>query len=216
VTELTGSLEGGGDSTAVLAMSADSSLEGKGQLLEKGLKFVLLVPDAKDVADNASTSGFSESFAIGKAGKKKPDNATKGGVRGSTGGRGSTEKSTAELSGGQMALLGLSFVFAAALHRRSPLYLLDEVDAALDESNQKTVGAIINKIFDDEGASATTSAGASTTGSSSNTMRGSSRACLGGGSQVLCVSHHVGFQQQARNVITVVMRDGQSIVTSNI
>lgn len=36
-------------------------------------------------------------------------------------------KSTAELSGGQRSLLGLSFVFAAALHKRSPLYLLDEV-----------------------------------------------------------------------------------------
>ena len=36
-------------------------------------------------------------------------------------------RSTAELSGGQRALLGLSFVFAAALHKRSPLYLLDEV-----------------------------------------------------------------------------------------
>ena len=36
-------------------------------------------------------------------------------------------RSTLELSGGQLALLGLSFVFAAALHKRNPLYLLDEV-----------------------------------------------------------------------------------------
>lgn len=36
-------------------------------------------------------------------------------------------RSISELSGGQLSLLGLSFVFAAALHKRSPLYLLDEV-----------------------------------------------------------------------------------------
>jgi ABC-type dipeptide/oligopeptide/nickel transport system ATPase subunit len=39
-------------------------------------------------------------------------------------------KSTEELSGGQRALLGLSFVFAAALHKTSPLYLLDEVQSS--------------------------------------------------------------------------------------
>ena len=38
-----------------------------------------------------------------------------------------SSRSTLELSGGQLALLGLSFVFAAALHKRNPLYLLDEV-----------------------------------------------------------------------------------------
>lgn len=38
-----------------------------------------------------------------------------------------TYKSIDELSGGQKALLGISFVFACALDRQQPLYLLDEV-----------------------------------------------------------------------------------------
>ena len=39
-------------------------------------------------------------------------------------------------------------MFAAALHKSSPLYLLDEVDAALDEGNQRTVGGVISRIFE--------------------------------------------------------------------
>lgn len=51
-----------------------------------------------------------------------------------------------ELSGGQQVLLALAFLFACALHnKKSPLYLLDEVDAALDEANQR---AIANAIGD--------------------------------------------------------------------
>ena len=42
-------------------------------------------------------------------------------------------KEVQSLSGGEKSLLGLTFIFASALHKRSPLYLLDEVDAALDE-----------------------------------------------------------------------------------
>lgn len=52
-----------------------------------------------------------------------------------------------ELSGGQKSLLSLSYVFACALHRQYPLYLMDEIDAALDEKNQKVVARIISKLF---------------------------------------------------------------------
>lgn len=53
----------------------------------------------------------------------------------------------AQLSGGQKTLLSLSFIFAVATFHRSMFYLLDEVDAALDETNQAIVAKAIKKIF---------------------------------------------------------------------
>lgn len=46
------------------------------------------------------------------------------------------ERSPHELSGGQQALLGLSLVLALSTYQAPPLCLLDEIDAALDETNQ--------------------------------------------------------------------------------
>ena len=39
------------------------------------------------------------------------------------------------LSGGEKALVALAFVFAVFLARPSPFYILDEVEAALDDAN---------------------------------------------------------------------------------
>jgi len=52
-----------------------------------------------------------------------------------------------ELSGGQKGLLSLAFVFALCNLRPSPLYLLDEVDAALDEENQHMIAEVIANFF---------------------------------------------------------------------
>jgi hypothetical protein len=86
-------------------------------MLENGLKFVLLSTDDCDkdtgVGKIDKTNG---QFDDGKDAKKFKRSMIQ-----------ANHRSTDELSGGQMALLGLSFVFAAALHKRSPLYLLDEV-----------------------------------------------------------------------------------------
>lgn len=46
------------------------------------------------------------------------------------------ERSPQELSGGQQAMLGLALVLALSSYQAPPLCLLDEVDAALDETNQ--------------------------------------------------------------------------------
>jgi ABC-type transport system involved in cytochrome bd biosynthesis fused ATPase/permease subunit len=81
--------------------------------IEEGLKFVLL----DDVATAAGTVLKGKGDGTGLKGKGD----------GNIGTDNRYHKSTEELSGGQRALLGLSFVFAAALHKRSPLYLLDEV-----------------------------------------------------------------------------------------
>lgn len=55
------------------------------------------------------------------------------------GDHGIAERSPQELSGGQQALLGLALVLALSSYQRPPLCLLDEVDAALDETNQARI-----------------------------------------------------------------------------
>ncbi|EQC31577.1 hypothetical protein, variant [Saprolegnia diclina VS20] len=54
-----------------------------------------------------------------------------------------SRQTTRELSGGQLTLLGLAYVFALAHYSASPLYILDEIDAALDEHNQLVVADLI-------------------------------------------------------------------------
>lgn len=53
--------------------------------------------------------------------------------------------STNELSGGQRTLLGLAFVLSIAKYQPSPVYILDEVDAALDEGNQARVATLVSQ-----------------------------------------------------------------------
>eukprot|EP00912_Choanoflagellata_sp_UC4_P002083 UC4_evm1s1327 len=55
--------------------------------------------------------------------------------------------SLVELSGGQRSLLALSLVLSLLLFKPAPLYILDEVDAALDENNTQNVGTMIKKNF---------------------------------------------------------------------
>jgi soluble cytochrome b562 len=87
-------------------------------ILENGLKFVLLSTDDCDKdAGGGNIDEGKDQFSDGKVAKKSKRSVIQA----------KSHRSTDELSGGQMALLGLSFVFAAALHKRSPLYLLDEV-----------------------------------------------------------------------------------------
>ena len=100
-----------GKNVDIVAVSPDGQVE-------KGLKFVLL--DTVATADGLTrrrgesvnkVDMFDKVFGS----KENIDSHYR------------SHRSTEELSGGQRALLGLSFVFAAALHKRSPLYLLDEV-----------------------------------------------------------------------------------------
>lgn len=52
-----------------------------------------------------------------------------------------------ELSGGQRSLLALSFVLALMKFKPAPLYILDEIDAALDLSHTQNIGIMIKKHF---------------------------------------------------------------------
>eukprot|EP00798_Chlamydomonas_sp_ICE-L_P030713 gene30713-35741_t len=94
------------------------------------------------------------------------------------GGKDSTEEdwssSLEQLSGGQRTLISLALLLAVAQHgQRSSLFLLDEVDAALDEHNQAAVARLLHAL------------------------------AVGGGVQVLCVSHNVTFHKMCDLLVTV-------------
>lgn len=57
------------------------------------------------------------------------------------------KESLTELSGGQRSLVALSLILALLLYNPAPLYILDEVDAALDQSHTTNIGAMIKKHF---------------------------------------------------------------------
>ncbi|KAI8005601.1 Structural maintenance of chromosomes protein 2-1 [Camellia lanceoleosa] len=57
------------------------------------------------------------------------------------------KQSLSELSGGQRSLLALSLILALLLFKPAPLYILDEVDAALDLSHTQNIGRMIKTQF---------------------------------------------------------------------
>ncbi|KAK9866148.1 hypothetical protein WJX84_002772 [Apatococcus fuscideae] len=57
------------------------------------------------------------------------------------------KESLTELSGGQRSLLALSLILALLLFKPAPLYILDEVDAALDLSHTQNIGRMIRAHF---------------------------------------------------------------------
>ena len=52
-----------------------------------------------------------------------------------------------QFSGGQKTLLAIAFVWSVATVGNSPLFLFDEVDSALDESNQSILAGLIKDFF---------------------------------------------------------------------
>ncbi|GAB2265441.1 Structural maintenance of chromosomes protein 2-2 [Dionaea muscipula] len=57
------------------------------------------------------------------------------------------KQSLSELSGGQRSLLALSLILSLLLFKPAPLYILDEVDAALDLSHTQNIGRMIKTHF---------------------------------------------------------------------
>jgi len=60
---------------------------------------------------------------------------------------GTWKKGLTELSGGQKSICALSLIFSLLKSRPSPLYILDEIDAALDASHTEAMGRMIQKEF---------------------------------------------------------------------
>eukprot|EP00818_Percolomonas_sp_WS_P008668 CAMPEP_0117435230 /NCGR_PEP_ID=MMETSP0759-20121206/369_1 /TAXON_ID=63605 /ORGANISM="Percolomonas cosmopolitus, Strain WS" /LENGTH=1199 /DNA_ID=CAMNT_0005226761 /DNA_START=151 /DNA_END=3750 /DNA_ORIENTATION=+ len=57
------------------------------------------------------------------------------------------KESLMELSGGQRSLLGLSLILAFLRCKPAPLYILDEIDAALDPSHTQNIGLMLQRRF---------------------------------------------------------------------
>jgi structural maintenance of chromosome 2 len=55
--------------------------------------------------------------------------------------------SLTELSGGQRSLLALSLILSMLLFKPAPMYILDEVDAALDLSHTQNIGNMLRTHF---------------------------------------------------------------------
>lgn len=57
------------------------------------------------------------------------------------------KESLTELSGGQRSLVALSLILALLLFKPAPMYILDEIDAALDPSHTQNIGAMLRAHF---------------------------------------------------------------------
>ena len=57
------------------------------------------------------------------------------------------KESLSELSGGQRSLLALSLILSLLLFKPAPMYILDEVDAALDLSHTQNIGSMLKTHF---------------------------------------------------------------------
>jgi len=57
------------------------------------------------------------------------------------------KESLGELSGGQRSLVALSLILAMLKFKPAPIYILDEVDAALDVSHTQNIGTMIKRHF---------------------------------------------------------------------
>lgn len=57
------------------------------------------------------------------------------------------KESLSELSGGQRSLVALSLILAMLKYKPAPLYILDEVDAALDLSHTQNIGNMLRNHF---------------------------------------------------------------------
>merc|ERR1712072_881738 len=55
--------------------------------------------------------------------------------------------SLTELSGGQKSLLALSLILSLLLFKPAPMYILDEIDAALDLSHTQNIGVMLRSHF---------------------------------------------------------------------
>ncbi|KAH8620428.1 SMC proteins Flexible Hinge Domain RecF RecN SMC N terminal domain [Trypanosoma vivax] len=60
---------------------------------------------------------------------------------------GKERESLSELSGGQRSLLALCLILAILRVRQAPMYILDEVDAALDPSHTQSIGKMLQTHF---------------------------------------------------------------------
>lgn len=85
--------------------------------------------------------------AMAKLMLHKPNDGVDQGLELKVGFNNSWKQSLSELSGGQRSLLALSLILALLRYQPAPLYILDEIDSALDLSHTQNIGLMIKKFF---------------------------------------------------------------------
>lgn len=90
-----------------------------------GGSFARLAPPEGQPEDSISTAGLEVRVCLG----------------------GVWKSSLTELSGGQRSLIALSLILALLKTKPAPMYILDEVDAALDLSHTQNIGRLIKTRF---------------------------------------------------------------------
>jgi chromosome segregation ATPase len=108
---------------------------GRGRLRLVGERTPRLVLGGEDAADTEQAG--SDPAALGVEDEEAADTAgdAGSGVEIEVTPAGKATRRLSLLSGGEKALVALAFVFAVFLARPSPFYILDEVEAALDDAN---------------------------------------------------------------------------------
>jgi len=111
----------------------------------------------KDVTLNecfkAVSANFEKIFSLLLKGARatlkpsKPDEGVSSGVEIAVALGNTWKQSLSELSGGQRSLLALSLILAIAAKNPAPIYILDEIDAALDPSHTQNIGIMLKKQF---------------------------------------------------------------------
>lgn len=100
---------------------------------------------------NAIAKNFSELFAkLSPGGEAKlilenPEDPFSGGLEIEAKPAGKDVKRIEAMSGGEKAIIALAFVFAIQRYKPAPFYLLDEIDAHLDDANVKRVADLIKE-----------------------------------------------------------------------
>ncbi|KAH8280520.1 hypothetical protein KR018_009063 [Drosophila ironensis] len=98
---------------------------------------------------NRNFSGIFSSLLPGAEAKLNPvkTDGCLTGLEIRVGFNGTWKESLGELSGGQKSLVALSLVLAMLKFSPAPLYILDEVDAALDMSHTQNIGSMLKQHF---------------------------------------------------------------------
>ena len=87
--------------------------------------------------------GCQAKLALHKPDPSNPDKGVENGLCLNVAFNGQWKKSLSELSGGQRSLLALSLILALLKFQPAPIYILDEIDSALDQSHTQNIGLMI-------------------------------------------------------------------------
>ena len=79
----------------------------------------------------------------------EPDNLRDTGIEGEAKPSGKTVRKLSLLSGGERSLTALAYLFAVFRSRPSPFYVMDEVEAALDDVNLHRFLGLVNEFRDE-------------------------------------------------------------------